>query len=173
VRGGPGLVTKDVDFCVKPDDSERALEALAEAGMSTERPPEGWLFKAWDGDILVDLLFAPADIPVSDKVLARADELNVLALPMRVASVDDVLATKLLSLSEHSLDYEQLLQLGRGLREQIHWGPLRQRTKESPYALAFFTLVEELGVASAEDLGGAGEVPPDALPAPAVDEAGH
>jgi hypothetical protein len=39
-RGGPPLVTNDVDFCVKAEDAERALAALAEAGMPTERPPE-------------------------------------------------------------------------------------------------------------------------------------
>lgn len=77
VRGGPDLVTKDVDFCLKPGDADRALEALAEAGMPTERPPEGWLYKAWHDDILVDLLFAPADVPVTDEVLERADESDV------------------------------------------------------------------------------------------------
>ena len=27
VRGGPEPLTKDVDFCVKPDDADRALDA--------------------------------------------------------------------------------------------------------------------------------------------------
>jgi hypothetical protein len=165
-RGGPELVTKDVDFCVKPTDAERALEALADAGMETERPPEGWLFKAWDDDVLVDVLFAPADVPVTDEVLERGDELLVLAVPMRVAAVDDIVATKLLALGEHSLDYRQLLQIARNLREQIHWAPLRKRTQGSPYAMAFFTLVERLGVVSAEELVGADEAPDEALPAP-------
>ena len=34
-------------------DMERALESCAAAGMRTETPPEGWLVKAWDGDVLV------------------------------------------------------------------------------------------------------------------------
>jgi hypothetical protein len=32
------------------------------------------------------------------------------------------------------------------VREQIDWDEVRKRTSESPYAKAFFTLVEELGV---------------------------
>ena len=37
--------------------------------------------------------------------------------------------------------------IARALREQIDWRQLRARTSGSPYAKAFFTLVEELGVA--------------------------
>ena len=148
-RGGPPLVTKDVDFCVKPDDAERALSALAKAGMPTERPPEGWLYKAWDDDILIDLLFRPAGVPVTDEVLGRGDELTVMSVPMQVAAIDDVVSTKLLALNEHSLDLAQLLQISRSLREAVDWGEVRARTEDSPYARAFFTLVEALGVIAA------------------------
>ena len=44
-RGGPPT-EHDVDFFVRAEDAERALEALVEAGMKPERPPEGWLLKA-------------------------------------------------------------------------------------------------------------------------------
>ena len=57
-RGGPET-RHDLDLMIKPEDAERALEALAEAGMRPERPPEEWLLKAWDGDVLVDLIFVP------------------------------------------------------------------------------------------------------------------
>src|SRR5947208_15963776 len=57
-RGAP-KTEHDVDFLVRPDDAERAQQALAEAGMSTEKPPEGWLLKAYDGDVLIDLIFSP------------------------------------------------------------------------------------------------------------------
>jgi hypothetical protein len=150
-RGGPPLVTKDVDFCIKPEDAERGLEALAEAGMPIERPPEGWLYKAWDGDVLVDLLFCPANVPVTDEVLERGEELQVMAVPMQVAAIDDILATKLLALNEHSLDYHQLLQIARSLRERIDWDELRARTDDWPYATAFFALVEALGIAGPHD----------------------
>jgi hypothetical protein len=152
-RGGPPLVTKDVDFCVKAEDAERALAALAEAGMPTEHPPEGWLYKAWDGDTLIDLLFCPAGVPVTEEVLARGEELTVMSVPMRVAAIDDVISTKLLALDEHALDLEQLLQIARSLREAIDWDEVSARTEDSPYARAFFTLVEELGIASHRESG--------------------
>jgi hypothetical protein len=165
-RGGPEPFTKDVDFCVKPDDADRALQALADAGMTIDRPPEGWLYKAWDEEILIDLLFRPANVPVTDKAFEHADELMVMSVPMQVAAIDDIMATKLLALNEDSIDFKQLLQIARALREQIGWGAVRKRTQESPYAVAFFTLVEQLGIVDSDEFAGADEVPVRDLPAP-------
>jgi len=170
-RGGPEPFTKDVDFCVRPEDGERALQALADAGMTVERPPEGWLYKAYDDGVLIDILFCPANVPVTDSALEHADEMMVMSVPMRVAAIDDVMATKLLALNEDSIDLKQLLQIARALREQIGWAALRKRTDESPYAAAFFTLVERLEVVGPDDFAGADDLPPEALPAPVTDPA--
>lgn len=97
-RGGPPT-DHDVDFLVREEDAERALEALVLIGMRAERPPEDWLFKAWDGPILVDLIFRPAGGLVDDEQFARATPLEVSALTVAVASIDDVLVTKLLALA--------------------------------------------------------------------------
>ncbi|HET7556038.1 MAG TPA: hypothetical protein VFJ75_10345, partial [Gaiellaceae bacterium] len=59
---------------------------------------------------------------------------------------DDVLVAKLLAMREHSIDYEQALEIARTVREQIDWDEVRARTDGSPYAKAFLTLVDELGV---------------------------
>jgi len=144
-RGGPPT-EHDIDFAIAADDVERALDALSEAGLRTERPPEGWLVKAWDGDVLVDLVFHPSGLHIDDEAFERADELQVNAVRMKVMCADDILLTKLLSLTEHHLDYESVLEVSRALREQIDFDRVRERTKESPYAAAFFTLLDELGV---------------------------
>jgi hypothetical protein len=147
-RGGPPT-EHDVDFFVRPEDAERALEALVAAGMKPERPPEGWLLKAWHGDTLVDLIFHPAGGAVADEQFARAERLEVMAQPLHVASLDDVVTTKLLSITEQSPDFSSVLELARSLREQIDWEAVRERTASSPFACAFFTLVEELGIVPA------------------------
>src|SRR5947207_126812 len=107
-RGGPEP-HHDLDIMVKPEDAERALDLLVAVGMRPERPPEGWLFKAWDGDVMVDLIFEPKGLEMNDEVLARGEELDVLAIRMPVMSIEDMLTTKLLSLDEHSLDYTSVL----------------------------------------------------------------
>ena len=137
----------DLDLMVTREDADRGLEALASAGMRTERPPENWLFKAHDeNDVLVDLIFSPASGDIGDEEFARAEEMEVNAVRMRVLSLEDVLATKLFALNEQHLDYKSLLQIARAVREQVDWQNVRARTGPSPYARAFFTLVEELGV---------------------------
>ncbi len=152
-RGGP-QTRHDLDLIVKPQDAERALEALKQAGMRPERPPEEWLFKAWDGDTLVDLIYCPKGLPVDDELIARGEELSVLGMDIRVMALEDVMATKLLALTEHSLRYESLLQIARALREQIDWEAVRARTAQSPFARAFFVLLEGLDIVAP---GGAGE----------------
>jgi hypothetical protein len=125
VRGGPES-DHDLDLMIKPEDAEQALATLAAIGLRPEKPSEGWLYKAFD---------------------ENGEMLEVEAQPMLVMTLDDVLVTKLLALDENSLDYKPVLQIARSLREQVDWDFVRGRTAGSAYAAAFFTLVEELGVA--------------------------
>jgi Uncharacterised nucleotidyltransferase len=148
-RGGP-QTEHDVDFAVKSEDAQRAQGALGEAGFRIETPPEPWLLKAFDGDVLVDLIFDPQGGPIDDELLARCDELEVSAMPLRVLPIEDVLVQKLLALSEQEPDYTSVLEIARALREQIDWADVRARTKGSPFAAAFFTLLAELDIAPAE-----------------------
>ena len=145
-RGGPRS-QNDVDLIVPPDAADRALEVLENAGMRTERPPEEWLYKAYDGDVLIDVIFDPTGLPpITPELIADAEVMSVLAVGMPVMSIEDVLASKLLSLSEQRLDYAPVVEIARALREKIDWPSLVERTKESPYARAFFALLRELEV---------------------------
>lgn len=56
-------------------------------------------------------------------MFARAEELEVNAVPMLVMSIEDVMVLRLKALDEHDLT-----------------------TNGSPFASAFFALVEELGI---------------------------
>jgi hypothetical protein len=145
-RGGPRS-EHDVDFLIKPEDAERALEVFDAAGWKTERPPEGWLYKTWhENGALVDLIFNPASGPITDEIIERAAVLEVMALRIPVFSLEEVLTSKLLALTEQEPDFSAVLELARALREQIDWQTVRARTDASPFAKAFFTLVESLGV---------------------------
>jgi hypothetical protein len=144
-RGGPES-RHDLDLMIRPDDVDRAVEALRGAGFRFEDPPEEWLVKAYDGETLVDLIHHPKGTEVDDDLMERGEVMSVLGMEMRVMALEDVLVTKLMALTEHSLRYESLLSIARALREQVDWEDVRARTAESTWARAFFVMLEGLGV---------------------------
>jgi hypothetical protein len=149
-RGAPQS-RNDLDFLVRPQDAEAALEALVAAGMRPDRPPEGWLLKAWDdaedgSETLVDLIFGPRGIASVDDVLQRSEVLAVAALDLPVVHLDDVMVMKLHAFDEHACDYAGIIAIARAVREQVDWADVRARTQDSPFARAFFTMTEGLGI---------------------------
>jgi predicted nucleotidyltransferase len=155
-RGGPESCN-DLDLIVKREDAEAALAVLESAGMRAERPPEGWLYKAWDGDVLVDLIFSPKGLTIDDIAFERAEHVSVFGLEVRAMTLEEVMITKLRAFHEHYLDYDPLLQMARSVRERIDWAEVRSATADSPYARAFFTLIEGLGVVEGPRTGAAAE----------------
>ena len=156
VRGGPES-SHDLDFGIREADLLRAAEALEAIGMRIEVPPEDWLIKAWTGEpggedaVFLDLIYSASGLEIDDEVLARADELQVLAHGMKVLNASDLLVTKLLSLREQNLNLTSTVATARAIREQIDWPEVRRRTSHSPYASGFFAIAERLAIVPAED----------------------
>ena len=71
---------------------------------------------------------------------------NTIGLPARCAPGVRVCVTKLMALNEQDLDFAPVLEMARSVREQIDFDAVRERTADSSYARAFFTLVEGLNV---------------------------
>jgi Uncharacterised nucleotidyltransferase len=151
-RGGPEP-DHDVDFVLVEDDVPRALRALEEAGLRVCHPPEDWLEKVYEGDALVDLIFRPSERAVSYEQLARAEPLRVDSVLMPVESATDVLVAKMLALGEHHCDLARLFPHARALREQIDWAVLCRETAGSPFARAFLSLCQDLGIPPPTDRG--------------------
>jgi hypothetical protein len=143
-RGGPP-VSGDIDFLVRPAQVAAAREAFAAHGLRVEQPPEEWLVKAWDEDVLIDLIHEPAGLEL-EETFARAQTISVLSVDMPVMSVDDVLVNNLLSFEEHYIDFVGLLPVARALREQADWAAVRRRTAHSAIAQGFFAMAQALGI---------------------------
>jgi hypothetical protein len=144
-RGGP-LPVHDVDFVLLPEDADPAAAALTDAGLRIQRPPLDWLFKAYDGDRLVDLIHHPLGRPVTPEILDRADQIEVVAIRMPVLAATDLVVFRLLTYREHECDFGAGLPIARALREQIDWEVVRKETQHSPYARAFIGLLEDLDI---------------------------
>jgi rhodanese-related sulfurtransferase len=150
-RGGPP-VSGDIDFLVRPEQAGAARDALAAHGLRIEQPPEGWLVKAWDEEVLVDVIHQPAGLEL-EETFQRADVLSVLSVDMPVMAVDDILVNKLLSFEEHYIDFVGLLPFARALREQADWAAVCRRTEHSAIALGFFAMAVAVGI-TGEPAGG-------------------
>ncbi|HET8661782.1 MAG TPA: nucleotidyltransferase [Micromonosporaceae bacterium] len=152
----------DVDFLLREQDADRALEALAEAGFTTERPPEDWLVKVYDDGRLVDLIHRPVEQPVTEETLADTVMRPVNAVYLPVVSATLLMVHKLLTFSQHYCDFAKGLPLARSLREQIDWARVRKETAHSPYAEAFLVLLDRLGVVPLA-VGASGDDDPSGL----------
>jgi len=155
-RGGPSPCN-DLDFAIAEADADRAEAALSDYGMRTERPPEGWLLKAWDGDVLVDLIWDLEGLGEVGEVLARAKEMSVQAVRMPVLDINDAFVSMLCAFDEHELDFSGALAIARALREQIDWRDVRERTAHSPYARGFLGLLEALDIVAPAPAARTGE----------------
>ena len=145
-RGGPEP-SHDADFVVAEADAKEAERSLEEAGLRVEQPSEDWLFKVFDGDAMVDVLFRIGGVPVEHPLLERASEVEVLSVRMPVLSATDVVTAKLAALTEQQCDYSKVLPVARALREQVDWDRVRSDVADNDFAVACLFLLDRLGVA--------------------------
>ncbi|AOS63031.1 nucleotidyltransferase family protein [Actinoalloteichus hymeniacidonis] len=145
-RGGPET-DHDVDLLLRLGDVDKAVEVLVEAGLRAVDPPEDWLSKVYDGEVLVDLIHRPNERPVTDETLNRAEPMRVGAVLAPVVTATDVVIDKLLVFGPHRCDFTEALPPARALREQVDWAKVEAATETSPYAAAFLLLIDRLAVA--------------------------
>jgi predicted nucleotidyltransferase len=125
--------TSDIDVLVAPEDAERALEALAQAGFATERTNPHWLYKAFRDDVLVDLLFkSSGDVYLDDDMIARAARLPFRGTPVRVMPAEDLIVIKAIAHDEETPRHwhDALALLTRG---DLDWTYLAKRARKAPH----------------------------------------
>lgn len=144
-RGGPEP-SHDVDFVVAEADIERCVGALSAAGFTVERPPEDWLVKVFDGNVMIDILHRIGGDPVSAVDLAPAEPIEVLSVRMPVMTATDVIFSKLAALRVHYCDFAPLLSVTRAVREQLDWDRLERELSGNDFAAAFLFLADRLGI---------------------------
>jgi predicted nucleotidyltransferase len=85
----------DLDILVAKVDAERTLEALAGAGFDTERTNDQWIYKAFRGDVQVDVIFwLKGDLYLDDEMLARARRVDVGGRSVPVIPPEDLIVVK-------------------------------------------------------------------------------
>jgi predicted nucleotidyltransferase len=149
--------THDIDIMVRPEDALPALEALAGAGMETEQTDMSWLFKAFYGTVLIDVIFrSHGDLYLDDEMVRRSNTLGFRGEEVRVIAAEDLLVFKALVHDEHNprhwhdalaliarcdLDWEYVLHRARHGRRRVLSLLLYAQSNDLPVPRA---VVEEL-----------------------------
>jgi hypothetical protein len=121
--------THDIDLFVAPADRERALDVLGRAGFRTERTDPRWLYKAFWGDMLVDVIFVSKGGIVFDEEMRRHRRpVRVRGWPVDLLSAEDLLVIKALTNAEHVPRhwYDGLAILAEG---HLDWSYLLRRSR--------------------------------------------
>ena len=145
VRGAPEP-DHDADFLVPEADAERAIKALADAGLEVADPPEDWLAKVVGERSFVDIIWRSCGNPVETELIDRAEVRPVLSVEMPVLQGTDIVVTKLMALDEHYCDFGRLIPVARGIREQVDWNRVRHEVAGNDFAVVFLDLLARLGI---------------------------
>jgi hypothetical protein len=99
---GRERTTKDVDLFLTHEDAEAALGPLEKAGFRTERTDPAWLFKAFWGESLVDLIFeSSGGILFDEEVRGHLRQVSVMGRQVPALSPEDIVIIKALANAEH------------------------------------------------------------------------
>jgi predicted nucleotidyltransferase len=131
VYGRP-LETIDIDFFVRPDDADLAIEALRQAGFDTQRTAPHWLYKAHRSGVVIDVIFCSSgDVYLDEEMLNRAREGEAHGVRVRLISPEDLIVLKALAHSEPTSRYwfDALAVLPRS---EIDWPYLIERARHGP-----------------------------------------
>lgn len=94
--------THDIDLFVTPHDARRVLQALEAKGFGTEETYADWLYKAFKGEQLVDIIFkSTGDVYLDEEMLERACHRPFKGREVRVIPSEDLIVIKALVHNEH------------------------------------------------------------------------
>lgn len=94
--------THDVDLFVAPPDARRVLDVLAAEGYETEETFAEWLYKAYKGEQMVDVIFkSSGDIYLDEEMLERACIRSFKGRDVRIIAAEDLIVIKAIVHNEH------------------------------------------------------------------------
>lgn len=174
-RVGRERSAKDIDLFVAPEQADPALDALAAAGFRTERTNPSWLYKAFWGDALVDLIFeSSGGIFFDEDVRSHCRPVEVAGQAIQTLAAEDILVIKALANAEHRPRHWHD-GLAVASRAELDWAYLVRRAR--PHAARVLSLllyaVSDGARLPAEPLRELFEEALSALPAAAVETEGE
>lgn len=134
-------VTKDLDFLIYKQDAIRLLDMLPLLGYRTQRTDDNWVYHAFKGGQIIDLLFAlgkgflgnPEGVVLTDEILARGRHVSLDGKVFLVASPEDIIHSKLLVSWKETRqeDFQDALLIIRNSRK-LDWDYLLDKISRYP-----------------------------------------
>jgi hypothetical protein len=121
--------TKDLDICIRADDSNRSLDVLAAAGYRTERTWPHFLVKALSGEAFVDLLYSSGNglCPVDDEWFAHSVRGEVLGQAAPICPPEEMIWSKAFVQERDRFDGADIAHLILNRGDRFDWARLMRR----------------------------------------------
>lgn len=121
--------TKDLDVFVRPQDVERVLDALSNAGYQTEIRFPHWLGKAFKDEHFVDIIFGSGNGigQVDDEWFIHASNASLLHCPVRLVPPEEMIWSKAFVMERERYDGGDIAHLLRGCGKTLDWSRLLKR----------------------------------------------
>ncbi len=133
--------TKDFDVFLNRESQEVAMNALSLANFTTTDTEKRWLYKAWRGDTLVDLIVeSRGGVQVDTVTLHHARLIHQHGFDFRVMGPEDTLYRKILTLTEGRPDWYDALSILTRQVGQLDWDYLLTLARRHPRRVLSFLL---------------------------------
>lgn len=125
--------TKDFDLFLNREILRPSMDVLSQAGFTTTDTEKKWLYKAWMGDKLVDLIVeSRGGIRIDDEVMLRSRMVEQHGVTFRVMSPEDVIFRKALTLTEGRPDWYDAISIIDRQQGQLDWTYILYRAQRFP-----------------------------------------
>lgn len=151
VGGGTAVVlwgrdrrTKDFDLFLNREVLRVAMNALSQAGFTTTDTEKNWLYKAWYGEILVDLIVeVRGKVRITDQTLLRSRIVEQYGVTFRAMGPEDVVYRKITCLTEGRPDWHDAISIITRQGEAFDWFYLLYLAQQHPRrVLSFFLFAQ-------------------------------
>jgi hypothetical protein len=125
--------TKDFDFYVLPSDRDTMIDATRRAGLADHferlQYDRSWIYRASDGDVLVDVIWAMANqrADVDASWLSRGPQVGIRGERLRAIPIEELIWSKLYVLQRDRTDWGDVLNLIAAQAGAIDWKHLLNR----------------------------------------------
>jgi hypothetical protein len=124
--------TKDIDVFVLPQDTEKVLDLLGQAGYRTEFTDRLWIAKAFHGDCVVDVIFGSGNglNPVDRDWFTHACLGDLLDVEARLVPPEEMIWSKAFVMTRDRYDGSDVAHLLIKFAEDLNWRRIISRFDE-------------------------------------------